>query len=683
MVKEMCGASGGLWRVPPKKEIYYINEHVRGLFARKDLVKGEPINLDTCYMAVPVHKGQLSCREVLSGGTLKKAICQDEAIMHENVDAEYLSSNKVRDEIDRRGMDRDKLSDYIVKFLEGLGIDTVFLVTGGGAMHLNDSFGQSERMRKVYNHHEQACAIAAEGYSRASGRLSVVNVTTGPGGLNALNGVFGQWDDSVPVLYVSGQVRYDTTVESLKGRLDMRQMGDQEVDIIEVVKPLTKYAAMIKDPKDVKWVLGKAVHEATYGRPGPVWIDVPHNIQSALVDEDGLQGFDAGGYGGIANRKQLQSEVEQVANMLATSKRPIFVVGHGVRLSKTIGLVRNLAIHGHSHEDHTNGFESHRGYVPPVRRKDRDGGAEGWQLRPSECGSGHIPRNEEQHPPGCSYTWKYYARAARRVIVDIDYNELRKPTITYELAVHADLRDFLPLLHNAITVQSLGGWKDWNEWCQERRRRFPVVTQEQMDSNPLNPYHFTNVLTQRLYPDAVVVAGNGTVSLGLFQSGIVKAGQRMFINSGCASMGYDVPASIGAACAVGRDVVCLAGDGSFQMNLQEMATIAHNRFPVKIFYYDNGGYASIRQTQDNFFGRRFGIDQKTGVAFPNTSLLMAAYGIPFREIKGKEGMEEVIDEVLCMKGPVFCHVHLDPTHIFEPKLSSERKPDGQARIEAP
>lgn len=219
-----------------------------------------------------------------------------------------------------------KLSDYIVKLLEEQGVRTVFLVTGGGAMHLNDSFGQSEKIEKIYDHHEQACAIAAEGYARTKGELAVVNVTTGPGGLNTLNGVFGQWTDSVPVLYISGQVRYDTTVESLKGRLAIRQMGDQEVDIISVVRPLTKFAEIIKDPKDVKWLLQKAIHMARSGRPGPVWIDVPHNIQSAMIDEDALIGYD-GSENEYVRSPSLEADADRIVEMLSGSERPVIVCG--------------------------------------------------------------------------------------------------------------------------------------------------------------------------------------------------------------------------------------------------------------------------------------------------------------------------------------------------------------------
>lgn len=567
-----------------------------------------------------------------------------------------------------------KLSDYIVKFLEGRGADTVFLVTGGGAMHLNDSFGRSSKIRNVFCHHEQACAIAAEGYSRVSGKMGLVNVTTGPGGLNTLTGVMGQWTDSVPVLYISGQVRYDTTVESQKGRLEMRQLGDQEVDIVSVVKPLTKFAAMIKDPKDIRWMLERAVHEATSGRPGPVWIDVPHNIQSAMIDEKALNGFQPPV---MKPSPSLRDQVRQAIKMLEEAKRPIVVCGQGTRVSGTIEQVKEFC-----HKHHVpvvttiSNFDSIPDDLPGYSGRIGTVGqrAGNFCLQNSDLVLFLGTRNNIRQ---ISYTWKHFCRAAKRIAVDIDQTELRKPYVSYDLAVHSDLRYFMPLLLSEAGKVKLPAWDEWWEWCAERRRRFPVVTEEQRSSPKLNPYHFAFELTKRLPEGALISLGNGTASLCVFQSGVVKEDQRVLINSGCAAMGYDIPASVGMAVASGKEVFCLSGDGSFQMNLQELATISYNRLPVKIFYLDNGGYASIRQTQDNFFGRRRGIDASNGIGFPDTEGLAKAYGISHFVIKDKKDMGAVIKKVIGNKGPAICHVHLDPEHIFEPKLSSERKPDGR------
>jgi len=566
-----------------------------------------------------------------------------------------------------------KLSDYVVELLEDHGIDTVFLVTGGGAMHLNDSFGKSQKILKVYNHHEQGCAIAAEGYVRVKNKMCVVNVTTGPGGLNTLTGVMGQWTDSVPVLYISGQVRYDTTVESQKGRLEVRQMGDQEVDIISVVRPLTKFAATVKDPNDIRWIVEKAIHEATKGRPGPVWIDIPINIQSAMIEEKELIGF--------TKCDKLQTigqneKLDETVQLLKESKRPIIVCGRGARISGTIDQIRSFSErHGIPMVTTFNNFDALADEHPLFAGRIGTVGQRAGNLclQNADLVLFLGTRNNIRQ---VSYTWKHFCRAAKRVAVDIDHAELRKPLITYDIAICADLKEFMPKLLKATEGMKID-WSSWSDWCQERRRRFPTVTEAQRKSERLNPYHFTQELTKKLGSDAVVVAGNGTACVTLFHSSVIKEGQRMFLNSGCASMGYDIPAALGAAVACKHDVICLAGDGSFQMNLQELATISYNKLPVKIFYLDNGGYASIRQTQDNFFGRRFGIDQSSGIGFPDTQSIATAYGLEHHKISNAAEMPSVIDQVLECDGPCLCHVVLDPEHIFEPKLSSERKPDGR------
>jgi len=566
-----------------------------------------------------------------------------------------------------------KLSDYIVNLLEDHGVDTVFMVTGGGAMHLNDSFGRSARIRKIFNHHEQGSAIAAEGYSRACGKMGVVNVTTGPGGLNTLTGVMGQWTDSVPVLYISGQVRYDTTADSQNGRLDIRQIGDQEVDIVSVVKPLTKFAATIKDPKDVRWIMEKAIFEATNGRPGPVWVNVPMNIQFAMVDEKGLIGCEQGP---TAPSDKLEGHVRRLLSMLSESKRPIVVCGRGARISDTIGLVKAFCLEHHipvlttfNNFDAVNDdFPVYAGRIGTVGQR-----AGNLCLQNADLVLFLGTRNNIRQ---VSYNWNYFCRAAKRIAVDIDQAELLKPLVTYDLPICADLAHMMPVLIAEAKKSNLPDWQWWVDWCIERRRRFPVVSEQQSSSKKLNPYHFVNEMTKLLPPDAVVVAGNGTACVTLFHSSVVKDGQRMFLNSGCASMGYDVPAALGAAVAKGQ-TICLAGDGSFQMNVQELATIAYNKLPVKIFYLDNGGYASIRQTQDNFFGLRIGIDTTNGIGFPSTMKLADAYGIEHFEILDAKNMDTVIKKVLKSEGPALCHVHLDPEHIFEPKLSSYKKPDGR------
>jgi acetolactate synthase-1/2/3 large subunit len=463
-------------------------------------------------------------------------------------------------------------------------------------------------------------------------------------------------------------------VESQKGRLDLRQLGDQEVDIISVVKPLTKFAQEVKDPRDIKWILETAIHEATTGRPGPVWVDVPLNMQSALVHEESLTGVD---FELTAPSNNLVDQVRRMLSLLSEAHRPIVVCGRGARISNTIGQIKKFC------KDHDlpilttfNNFDAVPDDFPVYAGRIGTLGqrAGNLSLQNADLVIFLGTRNNVRQ---ISYTWKHYCRAAKKVAVDIDQTELLKPLLTYDLPICADLADLMPVLVDEAASVKFPDWKWWVEWCQERRRRFPIVTEEQINSQKINPYHFTHELTKMLASDALVVAGNGTACVTLFHSSTIREGQRMFLNSGCASMGYDIPAALGASVAIGRDVVCLAGDGSFQMNLQELATISYNHLPVKIFYLDNGGYASIRQTQDNFFGRRIGIDRSNGIGFPDTAILAKAYGIMHYDISDTGSMKMTIAKVLENKGPVLCHVHLDPEHIFDPKLSSEKKPDGR------
>lgn len=564
-----------------------------------------------------------------------------------------------------------KVSDFIVKFLEENGVTDVFMVTGGGAMHLNDSFGKSEKIRCVCNHHEQASAIAAEGYARQKGQIAVVNVTTGPGGLNTLNGVFGQWTDSVPVLYVSGQVRLDTTLLACPD-LNLRQLGDQEVKIVDVVKPLTKYAVTITDAKNIKKELGKAFYLATNGRPGPTWIDVPMNIQGASVNEDELEAFVP-----EEENKSYDFQLTEVTAMLNAAERPIVVAGHGVRLAKVMDSFKawvkamNMPV-----LSTLNGFDIMEADNPlAIGTIGSIGSRAGnFALQNADLVIYLGTRNNIRQ---VSYNWPSVARAAKTICVDIDEAELQKPLLKYDLAICADLKDFVPALKNTITTPPRDyAW--WLQWCGERKAKYSAVLDSYKGlDNCVNPYYFMEQLSMRLKENDTVVTGDATACICYFQSGKVKKGQHVIWNSGCASMGYDLPASIGATVASGKDVVCLAGDGSLQMNIQELMTVAYHRFPIKLFYLNNGGYISMKQTQDNFFGRRIGADKNSGVGFPNISAISAAYGIPFMQIENDTDLQSQIQAVLDVDGPVLCEVILPVEYVFAPKLSSERKPDGR------
>lgn len=568
-----------------------------------------------------------------------------------------------------------RLADFVFSYLKTKGVSQVFMISGGGAMHLNDAAGKCGGIEYFCSHHEQASAIGAEGYSRVSGKMGVTVVTTGPGGTNTLTGVIGQWLDSIPALYISGQVKFKTTVASCPAA-GLRQLGDQEINIVDIVRPVTKFAQMLTDPSQVKAALDKAVHLATSGRPGPVWIDIPLDIQAAMIDETALAGFtpEAPAKGGF--EKPL---VRKVLEMLKGSKRPVLIAGHGIRLAGADDIFLRLAAALNIPVLTTFcGFDIVADENPLFCGRIGTIGTRGgnFSLQNADLVVSIGSRNNIRQ---VSYDWANYASRAKKIVVDIDPAELAKPTIKPDLPVNADAKEFISALLEELAGSGAGDFSAWLVWCRERNARFPLVPEEykKLEKN-VNPYHFVQVLTRLLPEEVPVVAGNGTASICLFQAGIVKKGRRMFCNSGCASMGYDLPAAIGACLGNGRrDVVCLAGDGSLMMNIQELATVAYHKLPLKIFVLNNDGYVSIRQTQENFFESRYvACDSRSGVGFPDFLKVGAAFGLAVEVIDSVKTMEAKIASILSVKGPVLCEVKLPADHKFMPKLSSEKRPDG-------
>ncbi len=549
-----------------------------------------------------------------------------------------------------------RVSDYIASFLAEHGVREVFLVTGGGAMHLNDAFGREKRLRYVACHHEQACAIAAESYARASGRLAAVNVTTGPGGTNAITGVWGAWVDSIPMFVVSGQVKFETVVRSTN--LPLRQLGDQEIDIVRVVESMTKYAVMVTDAQRIRYHLERALHLATAGRPGPVWIDVPMNIQGALVDPTTLAAYDPAEDAAGAPTTDLAAVSADLVQRLRAAKRPVVMVGTGVRASGTHeAFLRAVAAMGIPVAVSFNALDALWADHPQfVGRQGTIG---------DRAGNFAVQNADLLLVLGCrlnirqiSYGWQNFARHAFKVMVDVDAAELAKPTLSIDLPVHADLRAFFPAFEAALGDGGAGDHAAWLAWCQERARRYPVVLPEYWNTvGSVNPYCFMETLFAALPEGEVVVSGDGTASVTSFQAARLKKGQRLYHNSGSAPMGFDLPAAIGAAVATGRRVVCLAGDGSIQMNLQELQTIVTHRLPVKIFVLDNQGYHSIRQTQHNYFPDNIvGCGTESGLGFPDFGKLAWAYGIPFRRVTDHAGLADAVRETLDGEGPQVCEV---------------------------
>ncbi len=567
-----------------------------------------------------------------------------------------------------------KLSDYIAKRLkEVYSIRHVFMVSGGGAMHLNDSFGKY--IPYICNHHEQASAIGAEGYARASGNLGVVNVTTGPGGLNCLNGVFGEWTDSVPVLYISGQVKTSTTISSCP-EISLRQLGDQEVDIVSCVKPLTKYAVSLKNAEDVEYVLDKAIYLATHGRRGPVWIDVPIDLQAAMIDETKLRKYDPKEDEVVL--PDANCEIDQLKELLRTSKKPLIIAGHGIRLSRGIdefhALLEKLEI---PTVTTMNGFDTVEDENPNfiARIGTVANRAGNFALQNADLVISIGSRNNIRQ---VSYNYENFAKNAKLVCVDIDKAELDKKTISPALKIHTDAKNFIEKLLSDVDFK----WQkneEWIEWCKNLKEKFkPLAEAKRVEHAPIEPYYFIDKLIENFREDELVVGGNGSAFLIPFQVGRVKRGQRYIWNSGNASMGYDLPAAIGACFANDkRRTICLAGDGSIMMNLQELQTIAHCELPIKIFVLNNGGYISIQQTQKNFFeGRMTACTVSSGVSLPDFMKIGNAFGLNTVKIDSLENLDEQIQNVLNSKGAVLCEVMLTPNYIFAPKLSAKKLEDG-------
>ena len=570
-----------------------------------------------------------------------------------------------------------KLSDYVVGRLAGWGVRHIFLVPGGAAMHLNDSIGREPRIHYICTHHEQAAAMAAECYARVTGGTGVVNVTSGPGGINALNGVFGAWTDSVPLLVLSGQVKRETCM-SLTGATNLRQLGDQEADIVRIARPITKYAVLVDDPASIRYHLEKAWFLAASGRPGPCWIDIPVDVQSSLVDVDNLRGYDPAEDTPRWDEARIREQCREVIERLAGASRPVLMAGTGVRAAGALEEFRELTDElgipvttAWTHDLIATGSPLFCGR--PGTIGDRAGN---FTVQSSDA---LLVLGSRLNIRQVSYNWRSFARQAFKMQVDVHAAELEKPTVRPDLPIHCDLKVFLREMLRQLPEASYRASRhaQWLAQCRERVGRYPVVLDKfRRSGSPVNPYYFIERLFAALADDEVVVCGNAAACIVPYQAGRLKIGQRLISNSGAASMGHDLPAAVGAAVALGcRRVVCLAGDGSLQFNIQELQTVVHHRLPIKIFVLDNGGYLSIRQTQSNFFGRLMGESPASGVSFPDVVKVAEAYGIPATSIES-DGDFPRISEVLSAPGPALCRVCLDPAQEFEPRLKSRQLADG-------
>ncbi len=579
---------------------------------------------------------------------------------------------------------KQRLADYVADFFVQHGVTDIFSVVGGGAMHLNDALGHNEELHVTYNHHEQACAIAAEAYARLENKIAAVCVTTGPGGTNALTGVVGGWLDSIPMFIVSGQVRYDTTARyamQFTDGLPLRAMGDQEYDIVKSVEHMTKYAVMIENPNDIAYCLEKAWHLATTGRPGPVWIDIPVNFQGGYIDTDELKHYDS-----TEDDKQLPPVVDDntidiILKKIRSAKRPVFHAGYGIRLSgaydKFIAVAEKLNIPVVTYWNAVDLIEDDNPLYcgRAGNMGDRPGN---WAIQNADLILAVGTRISIRQ---VGYNWKTWARAAEVIMVDIDRAELKKPTLHVDMPVWADAKDFLEKLYNAAEDKVFNG-EMWLETCRGWKNNYPVVSDKHWEENgqTANVYAFIRYMSSRLPENSLTAVSNGACCVVGNQAYVIKKGSRMANNSAIASMGYGLPAAIGT-CIGGKrkDTICLEGDGSIMMNLQELQTIVTNKLPIKVFLINNNGYHSIRLTQNNLFKEncKVGIGPESGdLSFPDFKKIAEAFGYPYYCAHSNDEMKTVVDKVLSADGFAFCEIFTDTAQVWEPKSSTKRLPDG-------
>ena len=581
---------------------------------------------------------------------------------------------------------KQRLADYVADFLINHGVTDCFSVVGGGAMHLNDALGHKEGLKVTYNHHEQACAIAAEAYARLDNRIAAVCVTTGPGGTNALTGVVGGWLDSIPMFIISGQVRYDTTARyamKFTDGMPLRAMGDQEYDIVKSVTPMTKYAVMIEDPKQIRYALEKAWHLATTGRPGPVWIDIPVNFQGGYIETEELEGYDPSEDDALLPPKVSEQTIQTVLEKIRMAKRPVFHAGYGIRLSGGYEVFRKVAeklnipvvTYWNAVDLIEDDNELYCGRAGNMG--DRPGN---WAIQNADLILAIGTRISIRQ---VGYNWKTWARAAEVIMVDIDQAEMKKPTLHVEMPIWADAKDFLNRMNESIGQEyPVNRSKEWLATCQRWKKEYPAVLSRQWEENgeTANVYAFVRYLSSRLPENSLTAVSNGACCVVGNQAYVIQKGSRMANNSAVASMGYGLPAAIGTCIGGGRrTTICLEGDGSIMMNLQELQTVLTNRLPIKLFLINNNGYHSIRITQNNLFKEhsKIGIGPESGdLSFPEFKKIAEAFGYSYYCASSNKEMKEVVDKVLAENGPVFCEIFTDTTQVWEPKSSTKRLSDG-------
>lgn len=573
-----------------------------------------------------------------------------------------------------------KLSDFVIDFIAKTGVKHIFLVSGGGNIHLIDSVGKSTKIKYICNHHEQACATAAEAYSKITGNLGVCLVTTGPGATNTITGVLGAWLDSIPMLVISGQVRRDL-IGAGKG---LRQLGDQETNIVDIVKPITKYAKTVMNPEDIRFHFEKAVYLAKNGRPGPVWIDIPLDVQGIYIKLSKLKKFnpDTIKLSYQTNKKTLKRLVSQTITRLKKAKRPILYVGHGIRLAHAqnqithlISLLKIPALTSYA------GYDLIPSNSPYFFGRAHAFGQRAANFIIQNCDL-LLSIGARLDIRTIGFTYKAFARGAYKIMVDIDSEELNKKILSVDLKANFDAKVFIEEMIKQLKQKQLKiNIDDWLFYGKKMNQKYPIMSKEfWKEKKYVNPYCFIETISKLLKPGEIIVLSDGVGPLNCsYQALFIQKGQRVILNNGCAQMGYGLPAAIGASFAAGKQrVICFEGDGSLQLNIHELQVMKHYNLPIKLFIYSNDGYLSIRNTQNNLFaGRHVASDFKSGVSCPDFVKVAMAYGLPAVRINNHQDMKAKIEKVLNTKGPIVCDINSVRNLTLIPKLLTKKTSDGR------
>ena len=562
---------------------------------------------------------------------------------------------------------KQRVADIVASFLVEQGIKDIFTLTGGGAMFLNDGIASNDNINAICNHHEQACAMGAVAYAKYKNGLAAAMFSTGCGSTNAITGLLDAWQDNTPVIFISGQIKRKET--SRNSQTSLRQFGVQEADIVSIVESLTKYTVMVNEPEDILYHLEKAVHLALTGRPGPVWIDIPLDIQGFSIDTNELRHF----VPKIETNQEIKG-IERFVEMYEQAERPIILAGNGIRLSGSVDKLREFASKNNipcavSYLAADYFEQDNPNYVGRLGIKgDRAGN---FALQNSDL---IISLGSRLSVCLTGFEYELFARDSKLIVVDIDEDEHKKNTVNIDQLICADVGDFLENIENKITPKAS---KDWPNKCIHWKNKWPVY-QEGYDTDTVNMYEFIKALSELASEDSIVVSDAGSSYYVTSQSFTLNNKKQRYITSGAqADMGFTLPAAIGACIAANKPVIGITGDGSFQLNIQELQTIKHYNLPVKLIVWNNNGYLSIRATQNKFFdGRRIGTDPESGVSFPEVGKIASAYELPYVKINNVAELREKLAGVIAASGPVICEVMCPENQEIIPAVSAVKNDDG-------